>query len=99
MGEVVMELDFMWPGKQKFQLLIKPLPKLPLPLNVGQLIANFFSISVGVQVLLLPNRRPLSHRVHACTTPTSSSSFHCTFIQELYVQEPLILRKLYIIIF
>ncbi len=48
--EMIAELEVMWAGKQKFQLLIKPMPKLPLPLGLGKVIANFLSLSVGVQV-------------------------------------------------
>eukprot|EP00884_Botryococcus_braunii_P002166 jgi/Botrbrau1/11950/Bobra.341_1s0015.1 len=60
MGEVIMELDFMWAGQQKFQLLIKPFPKLPLPLNVGKVIANLLSLSVGVQDIYVAGRVRLS---------------------------------------
>ena len=62
------ELDIVWAGKAKFQLLIKPLPKVPLSLGLDRLLSTFIAMRVGVSDLYFSGRvrialSPLINRV------------------------------------
>ncbi|KAK9843817.1 hypothetical protein WJX81_007480 [Elliptochloris bilobata] len=58
--ELIIELDVKWVGKQKFQLQICPFPKLPVPLGIGQLLARYLRMRVGVTNFFFQGRVRLS---------------------------------------
>lgn len=61
-GEVIIETDITWVGKQDVQLVIKPFPKVHLGvgLGVGKLLSNFLTMRVGVSNLFFSGRVRLS---------------------------------------
>ena len=61
--EAIAEVEVVWAGKAKFQLLIKPLPKIPLSMGLDRLLSNFIAMRVGVSDLYL------SARVRIALTP------------------------------
>ncbi|EIE19981.1 hypothetical protein COCSUDRAFT_44371 [Coccomyxa subellipsoidea C-169] len=60
--EVLVEMDFSWAGNQKFQLQINPLPRLPVPLGIGQFISEWLGMRVGVSDINLHGRVRINMR-------------------------------------
>ncbi|MCJ1425923.1 hypothetical protein MMC29_003824 [Sticta canariensis] len=56
MEEAIAEVDLVWAGKAKFQLLIKPLPKIPIAMGLDRLLSNFISMRAGVSDLYFSGR-------------------------------------------
>ena len=49
-----------WAGKAKFQLLVKPLPKIPLAMGLDRLLSTFISMRAGVSDLYFSGRLRLA---------------------------------------
>ena len=44
MDEVILEVEITWASQQRFQLELKPLPRIPLPLGYGDLSIGDLSL-------------------------------------------------------
>lgn len=58
--EAMTEVDLVWAGHAKFQLLIKPLPKIPLAMGLEKLLSTFISMRAGVSDLYVSGRVRIS---------------------------------------
>lgn len=58
--EAMAEVDLVWAGHAKFQLLIKPLPKIPLAMGLDKLLSTFISMRAGVSDLYVSGRVRIS---------------------------------------
>lgn len=66
--EVGLEMEFMWNGDQKFQLMIRPFPKFPVGLGIGQAVSKLLAMRVGVSNIWFKGRvrvamKPLIDRI------------------------------------
>ncbi|KAK9812293.1 hypothetical protein WJX73_010507 [Symbiochloris irregularis] len=58
--EAMVEVDLVWAGQAKFQLLVKPLPKIPLGMGLEKLLSTFISMRAGVSDLYISGRVRIS---------------------------------------
>lgn len=68
LSEALAEVDVVWAGSAKFQLLIKPLPKIPLAMGLDRLLSQFISMRAGISDVYFSGRvrialSPLMNRV------------------------------------
>lgn len=66
--EVGLELECLWNGAQKFQLMMRPFPRIPIGAGIGAAISKLLEMRVGVGNLWFKGRvriamKPLLDRI------------------------------------
>ena len=66
--EVAVEMECIWNGSQRFQLAIRPLPRLPVGMGLGSALSKLLAMRVGVGKLWFKGKvritlKPLLDRV------------------------------------